>query len=108
MDVFKYYGLTSYQQILQNSNIVLDDYKMYDVKKDDKINYIIFDIKSHLEEKDIIINNINYLDNLEFTYDIIDNTITIHKLPIIDYENDNISVFSTDILEIIKKSIKKY
>lgn len=108
MDIFKYYSLASYQQRLQNSNIVLDDYKSFDKKQEDKIHYIIFDIKSHLEEKGIIISYIKYLDNLEFTYDIFNNTIIIHKLPIMNYDNDNISVFTTDILEVIKKSINKY
>lgn len=108
MDIFKYYSLTNYQHKLEKSNVILDDYKSSDKRENDKIKYVIFDIHSHIEEKGIIVNNIKYLDNLEFTYDIVLNKVIIQKLPTFKYDYDDIFVFTSDILEIIKKSLNKY
>ena len=107
-DIFKYYSLTMYQNDIQNKNIMLDSYNEYIKNEKDNIKCIIYDIKSHEEYNGIILKEIEYKTNLEFTYNLKDNIIIIDSLPSIEYNFDTFKVFMEDILEILKKIVSNY
>ncbi|MBQ3474962.1 MAG: hypothetical protein IJH20_02195 [Bacilli bacterium] len=108
-DIFKYYALSMYQQVINEKQIQLDSYKTYDTR-DDKgiILFISYDIKSIEMSNNVFVNNVNYTGNLSFYYDESKNFITIVDLPSISYNFDTFKIFSDDILNIIKKIISKY
>lgn len=74
----------------------------------DKIKYVIYDISSYIRINNVTIDYLNYEKNLEFYYDEKTNILLIKKLPEIEYDNDKFMIFTSDILEIIRKCLGKY
>lgn len=127
-DSFKYYALTDYQEN-QSRNIILKSYKSSNNTSNGITTFICYDIISEsyitysnsnpLNEqilieppsnnKQVIFErNLIYKGKLKFTINEILHELCIEELPTIRHNFDEFQVFTSDILDILKRCIKEY
>ena len=135
-DTFKYYALTEYQE-QQPHNLLLKSYNSYNKSSNGITSFIFYDITSEsympiynsdvtspilsqslyssqltspIDNKEpyIFEKEIKYKGSLKITINEFTHELYIEELPIIEYGFDEFPVFTSDILELIKKCIKIY
>ncbi len=98
-------------QYLKNKYELNPKYRTYDYQKNNEVTFIIFDIKTALQQinSKISISQLNYEGNLTFTYNKKSNNVIIKHVPSLNYNNKiKLPIFTQDLANILVNKLSNY